>query len=171
MLLRGQGLALVFEHFEGVDDLGPRIGRVYHVVYEATTGGDVGIHEEAFVLLNELRPLGLRLVVLADLVAVDDVDRTLGAHHGDLPGGPGVVDVSLQVLAAHGDVRPAVCLADEDADLWHGGLRIGVEELRSVLDYAAVLLDGARHVTRHVDEGDEGNIEGVAESNETRGLG
>ena len=84
VLLGREGLPFVVEHFEGADDLGPGVGGIDHIVDEASTGRDVGVHEEALVLFDELGTLGLRVVVTSDLVAVDDVDRALGAHDGDL---------------------------------------------------------------------------------------
>ena len=53
-----------------------------------------------------------------------------------------------------------------------GHRRLGerVEQLRAVLDDAAVLLVGARQEARHVDEGDERDVEAVAEAHEARGL-
>ena len=77
------------------------------------------------------------------LAPVDDVDRALRAHHGDLGGGPGEVDVGADVLRAHDAVRAAVGLARDDGDLGHGGFGEGVEQLGAVADDAAVLLLGA----------------------------
>ena len=39
-----------------------------------------------------------------------------------------------------------------------------------MLDDPAVLLNGARHIARHIDEGNEGDVEGVAEPYESSGL-
>ena len=39
-----------------------------------------------------------------------------------------------------------------------------------MLDQAAMFLRGARHEARHVDEGDDRDVEGVAEAHEARGL-
>lgn len=57
-------------------------------------------------------------------------------------------------------------LPGDDGDLWHGGLGEGEQQLGSVADDAAVLLRRARQEARHVHEGDDGNVEGVAEAHE-----
>jgi hypothetical protein len=49
-------------------------------------------------------------VGIALLVAEDDLDRALGAHHRDLGIRPGEVDVAAQVLRAHHVVGAAVGL-------------------------------------------------------------
>src|SRR5699024_11320002 len=74
---------------------------------------------------------------------VDDVRRTLGTHDRDLGGGPGEVDIGPELLRAHHTVGPAVGLAGDECDQGDGGLTIGVDELGSTSDDAAVLLIGA----------------------------
>ena len=43
MFLRWIGVALVLEHVQRGDELGPGVARLDHLVHVATTGGDVGI--------------------------------------------------------------------------------------------------------------------------------
>ena len=93
-----------------------------------------------------------------------------GPHHRDLRGRVGEVDVGADVLAAHDDVGAAVGLARDDGDPRHRRLAEGVEQLGAVLDDAAVLLVDAGQEARDVDEGDEGDVEGVAEAHEARRL-
>ena len=106
----------------------------------------------------------------ADVLAVDDLDRALGAHHRDLRRRPGVVQVAAQVLRRHDVVGAAIGLARDDRDLRHGRLGIGEEQLGAVLDQAAIFLRRARQEARHVDEGDDRDVEAVAEAHEARGL-
>ncbi len=73
-------------------------------------------------------------------------------------------------LDAHHVVGAAVGLARDDRDLRHGGLGVGEQQLGAVLDQAAILLRGARQEARHVDEGDDRDVEAVAEAHEARGL-
>jgi hypothetical protein len=47
---------------------------------------------------------------------------------------------------------------------------VGEEQLGAVLDDAAVFLRGARQEAGHVDEGDDRDVEAVAEAHEARGL-
>ncbi len=91
-------------------------------------------------------------------------------HDGDLRRREREVDVRANVLARHDVVRAAVRLAQDDGDLRHGGLGEREEQLRAVLDDAAVLLVGPRHEAGHVDERDERDVEAVAEAHEARGL-
>lgn len=94
----------------------------------------------------------------------------LGAHHGHLGSGPGVVGVTAQVLRAHHVIGAAISLARDDGDLGHGGLGIGIEQLGTVGDDAIVLLGGAGQEAGHVDQGDQGNVEGITKTDETPGL-
>jgi hypothetical protein len=102
----------------------------------------------------------------ADLLAVEDVDRALRAHDGDLAGRPGEVDVGAQVLGTHDVVGAAVGLAGDDGDLGDGGLGVGVDELGAAADDAVPLLVGAGQEARDVDEGEDRDVEGVAGAHE-----
>src|SRR5918993_3329184 len=75
----------------------PAAGAVGHddVVDEAAAGGDERVGEALAVFLGA----GLDRGGVADVGAEDDLDRTLGTHHRDLGGGPGVVHVAAHVLA------------------------------------------------------------------------
>lgn len=59
---------------------------------------------------------------------------------------------------------------DPPTYLGHGRLGVGKEELGAVADDAAVLLADPGEEARHVDEGHEGDVEGVGEAHEARGL-
>ena len=67
-------------------------------------------------------------------------------------------------------MRAAVALAEGDRHLRDRGLAIGIKEFRTVGDDGAVLLLRARQEARDVHQGDERNVEGVAEADEARGL-
>ena len=71
---------------------------------------------------------------------MQDVDRALGAHDGDLGGRPGQVEVGAQVLGAHDVVRAAERLAGDDGDQRDGGLGVRVDQLGAAADDAVVLL-------------------------------
>ena len=85
-------------------------------------------------------------------------------------GRPGVVDVAAQVLRRHDVIGAAIGLAGDDRDLRHRRLGIGEEQLGAVLDEAAIFLRRARQEARHVDEGDDRDVEAVAEAHEARRL-
>ncbi len=74
------------------------------------------------------------------------------------------------MLGTHDVVGAAVGLARDHGHLGHGRLGEGEEQLRPVLDQAAVLLRGAGQETRHVDEGHDRDLEAVAEAHEAGGL-
>ena len=105
-----------------------------------------------------------------DVAAEDHVDRALAAHHGNLGGRPGQRDVGPKVLRVHHDVRPAVGLARDDRDAGDRGLGERIEELRPAADHASVLLGRPRQESRHVDEREDREVEGVAEPYEPGGL-
>src|SRR5205814_273832 len=105
-----------------------------------------------------------------DLRTEDDAYRRLRPGDGDAARGPREVDIGAQVLRAHGDVGAAVGLAQDQRDLRHRGLGVGVNELGAVRDDAAVLLRRARQVTGDVDEAEDRDVEAIAEPHEARRL-
>mmetsp|Transcript_5902 Transcript_5902/g.14528 ORF Transcript_5902/g.14528 Transcript_5902/m.14528 type:complete len:493 (-) Transcript_5902:134-1612(-) len=140
--------------------------RLDDVVDEAARAGHEGVGEAGLVLGLAFGELGRVLLLLAK----DDLHRALGAHHRDLGIRPCEVHVAAQVLGGHHVVGAAVGFAGDDGDLGHRGLGVGVEQLGTVLDDAAVLLAGAGHEAGHIDEGDDRDVEGVAKAHEARGL-
>ena len=157
---------LVLQHVEGLDDLLPRLGGVDDLVNETAGGGDIGIHELVVVLGHHFGSLGLLVGGGLDGLASDDADGSVSAHNGDLGDGPGEDDVGAHALAVHGDVSAAVVLSHDEADLGDGGLGEGVEQLGAVTDDAVVLLIGAGHVSRDVNQGEKRDVEAVAEADE-----
>src|SRR5205085_9410551 len=67
MLLRGIGVALVLEHLQSADQLGPRLLRLDNVVNEAVRSGDVGVGELLLVLGHQLPASGLGVGAPLDL--------------------------------------------------------------------------------------------------------
>ena len=122
------------------------------------------------VLGDESGAFRSRIIRRRDRVLEDDVDRALRAHHRDLRGRPGEVHVAADVLAAHDVVGAAVGLAGDDRHLGNRRLAVGVQQLRAVLDDAAVLLTDARQEPGDVDERDDRNVEAVAGAHESRRL-
>ena len=140
------------------------------VVDVAARRGGVRVGEPLLVVGDEPRALGRRIGRGGDRVAVEDVDRALGAHHRDLRGRPREVHVAADVLAAHDVVRAAVGLARDDRQLGDRRLAVGVQQLRAVADDPAVLLVDARQEARHVDERHQRDVEAVAGPDEPRRL-
>ena len=141
--------ALALGELERADDRRPRLARVDHVVDHVVARRDVDVDQPA-VGLDQLGLLGGRVLGLLDLLAEDDLDRALGAHHGDLRGRPGDDQVGLVRAAAHHVVAGAVGLAQHDGDLRHrrGGDR--VQHLRAVADDPRRLDLRADHEAGHV---------------------
>ena len=175
MLLRRQGLALGAQQAQRADDLDAGLVRADDRVDVAALGGDVGVGERGLVLVDQL---GARLAstsppssaTFVSVLAVQDVDRALRAHHRDLRGRPGEVDVGAEVLGAHHVVGAAVGLAGDDRDQRDGRLGVGVDQLRAAADDAVPLLVGAGQEAGHVDEGQHRDVEGVAGAHEAGGL-
>src|SRR5690606_6808407 len=133
-------------------------------------GGEVRVGERVLVLGDELGPQGVGVLGGGQLTPVEDVHRALGPHDRDLRGRPGQVDVRAEVLGAHDVVGAAVRLAGDDRDQRHGGLGVGVQELGPAPDDPVPLLIGAGQEAGHVNEGEYGDVEGVAGAYEAGGL-
>ena len=74
------------------------------------------------------------------------------------------------MLGRHHDIGAAIGFARDAGHLRHRRFGIGEQQLRAVLDDAAMLLRRAGQEAGHVDEGHDGNVEGIAETHEARCL-
>ena len=101
------------------------------------------------------------------VLAVDDVHRAGRAEHCDLAGWPGEVHVRADGFGAHHDVCAAECLAQDDGDERHLRVGVGVDDLRATADDARMFLFGARLVARGVHQGDDRQVERVAQTHES----
>src|SRR5262249_2104616 len=128
------------------------------------------VGETRSVVFGEASARFFRIVGFFDLAAVDDVDGAVGTHDRDFGGGESGGDVRSGVVRGHDVVSAAGGLARNDRDLRYRRLRKNVQQLRAVLDDAAVLLPEARQEARNVDEHDQRDVEAVAEAHETSGL-
>ena len=70
------------------------------------------------------------------------------------------------MFGGHDAVGASVGFAGDYRDFGDGGFGEGVEELGSVLDDSSVFLGGAGEEAGNVFEGDQGNVEAVAEADE-----
>src|SRR5579883_2315580 len=155
---------LVLEEMEGADDLAAGLRGLDDLVDVAALRGLIGRGEPGRVVVDELLSTGLGIRSLLDVALKQNVDGALGAHHGDLGAGPGVVEVAADVLGAHDVVGAAVRLAQDDRHLGHRGLAVRVEQLGAAADDAAVLLLHAGPVAGHVHQGQQRDAEGVADA-------
>ena len=74
------------------------------------------------------------------------------------------------MLGRHHVIGAAIGLPRDHRHLRASGLGEGKQQLRAVLDDAAMLLRHAGQKSRHVDEGDDRNVEAIAEAHEARSL-
>src|SRR5271157_255186 len=170
MLLGRVLVALVLQHIERLNQLAARVSGTNYRVEIAALGGNVRIGEAFAELLDLGSAIGIRVWGLLDFVPIDDVYRAFRSHHRDFGRRPGVIHVGANVLGRHDAIRAAVSFARDDGHLGHGRLGKGEEQLRSVGDDAAELLLRAGQKSRDIFEGDQRDVEAVAEAHETRAL-
>src|SRR5207237_6192337 len=86
----------------------------------------------------------------------------LGAHAGDLGAGQGEAGVVAERPGVKAEGAPAVSLGEHEPDAGDGGRGVGMDQLGAVADYAPPLEVLPRLEPRRVDEGEDGQVEGVA---------
>src|ERR1700687_5416618 len=170
VLFLGVGVALGFQGAEGADDAGAGGGGLDYRVDVAALGGYEGVGEAVAEFGDFFAAHGFTFGLrnLFQLTFIDDVDRAFGAHDRDFRCGPGEIGVGADVLGGHDAIGAAVGFAGNDGDFGDGGFGVGEEQLGAVLDDAAEFLLRAGKETGDVFEGDERNVEGVAEAHEAR---
>src|SRR5579875_1165363 len=164
VLARRVVLALVFQRAQRSNQSRAGIARTQYFVHVAQLGGLERIGEGTPVFLGQAGALGDFIGSLLELVAKYDVDRPLGSHYCDFRAGIGEVEIAAQMLGGHHVVGAAVSLACDDRDLGYGGLAIGVQQFGAMLDNSAEFLRGTRQESRHIDKGDQRNIEAIAKT-------
>ena len=164
MLLWRVGLVLVAAAFQTLDKCLAGISRSNDVVDETKFSSAIRVVELCLILLDAL---GL---LFGCLLAIEDRHSALGSHHGNLGTLVGEVDICSELLAVHHDVGATISLAGDEGDLRHSGLGKGVEQLGTMANDAAMLLVDARHKARNVFDGDDRDVEAVAETHEACAL-
>ena len=81
-----------------------------------------------------------------------------------------VVDVSAYLLAAHHDMGSAVGFPEGYSYLRDGSLSVRIEKFGSIGNDGSVFLLGSAKEARYVHEGDNRNVEGIAEAYESGSL-
>src|SRR5437868_2987223 len=107
----GPPALLPFGDSERLDQGPTGVRGLDHVVDVASLRRDVRVCEPLDVVGDQLLTPPAAVARLLKLAPEDDVDRALGAHHGDLRARPGHVEVGADVLGAHDAVSASVCLA------------------------------------------------------------
>src|SRR2546427_11891296 len=170
MLSGRPSLPLGLQQLEIVDEHLPRLARLYHVIQVGPFCRHVRVREFLTLRLDEFLPLGCGILGLGKLVPEDDVDRSLRTHYSDLGRWPSKVGIGTDVLAAQDIVGSTVGLADNYRNLGDGGLAVGVEEFGAVADYSVMLLVDSGEEAGHINEGEDWDVEGVAEPYESCSL-
>ncbi len=140
------------------------------IVHEATLRRLVGRREFRRIFFEYLflrRGLVLRL---GKRVLEDDVHGAFRAHDRDFRRRPGQHDVRPEGLGTHSDIGPTVGLPGDQRDLGYRRLAVGIQNLGAMADDAAIFLGSPRKETGHIDQGQQGNIEGVTGPDEASGL-
>src|SRR6266478_5194316 len=166
----GVGVALGFQGAEGGDNSGAGGGGLDYGVDVAALGGYEGVGETVakFFDFFTAHRFALGFRNFFQLTLVDDVDGAFGAHDRDFRGGPREIGVGADVLGSHDAIGATVGFAGDDSDFGDGGFGEGEEQLGAVLDDAAEFLLRAGEEAGDVLEGDERDVESVAEAHEAR---
>ncbi len=131
VFLGGQGVALGSELGQTAADAETGVARLNHIIDVAILSCLIRIGEELVVLVLLLGDEGLHVLTSfllgLSLLGIQHSSSTRGTHHGDLSRGPCVVQVGVELLRAHHDVRTTVGLTQGDGDLGYGSLAISVE--------------------------------------------
>jgi hypothetical protein len=92
--------------------------------------------------------------------------------HGPRTGFQALIERQIRADRAgtHDDVLAAVGLADDDLNARHRRVAVGVERLDAVTDGPVVLLLHPRQEARHVYQGDQRGVEGIAGRDEPGGF-
>src|SRR5256712_2455659 len=171
VLLRRSSLSLRAEDAKGVDHARPGLRRFDDVIEVTHPRGNVRVREPVSIFAHELLLPGLRILRVLDLLLEDDLDRAFRTHDRKRGGRPSEIEAPADVLRPHDVVRAAVRFSRYHGDLRDRGLTEGKQELRPVPDDPAVLLFHPGKETGHVDEGEERDVEAVAEPDEPSRLG
>jgi hypothetical protein len=128
---------LVAQHGERAGDALARPERHDDLVEIAALGGNERRQEALLVFLGAFGDH----VGVGEVGAEDDLDRPLGAHHGNLRRGPGIVDVGADMLRRHHVIGAAEGFAGDHGDERHGTLAVGEQKFGAMLDQPAVFRD------------------------------
>ena len=91
MLLPGQFINFVFEHFETADEFFAGFGRNDHFVDKAAVSCTIGIGKFGSVLVDFFLELGFRILGICDLFFEDDLCGALRSHDCYFSGRPSEV--------------------------------------------------------------------------------
>src|SRR5262249_50731654 len=99
------------------DQLAAGLARLDHFVEKSAACGDVRVRELLAELVHLFGAHRRRIPGSVELALIQNVDRTVRPHHGELGGRPGVVEVGPDLLARHHALRSPLPLAPHHAHL------------------------------------------------------
>ena len=168
-LLRSQ-FAFAVHRFKSKRKITPRLGWLNNFVDEAPSSGNIGVGKCLAILFDQLLTARGLVVRGFDFMAKNNFGCAFGSHHRDLRSRPRHHAVCTETFGAHGDVCAAIGLAQDHRDLGNRGSRIGKKEFGAVANDATAFLLNSRKKSRHIDKGQQRNIECIAEAHEARCL-
>ena len=136
-------ITLVGDHLECVYQARTGFTRFDDIIDETPGCSDVRIGKVRPVFGNQFCPAVFHILRFGEFFAEDDVDRPFRTHHGDLCGGPGKIDITTYMFAAHHVIGTTVSFAGHDGQLGNCGFAVGEQQFRPMADDAAVFLPGA----------------------------
>src|SRR5262249_43970217 len=155
---------LVRENTKGTAETPACVLRTDDIIDEATVGSDERISKLIAVFGSAAIDLFL------GKPAVEHFDGTFSAHHCNFSIGPCVIEITAQVLGVHYDIGTTIGFTRDDGDFGNGGFGVGIEQLCTMFDDAAMLLRYAGEEAGYVDESDNGNTKRIAETYEAGGF-
>src|SRR5207245_4396072 len=101
-----------------------------------------------------------------DFVAEDYVDRCIGTHYCYFGRWPGKVHVGPDVLASKHVVGASIRLSYDYSKFGNRGFAVGVEEFGPMPNYPVVFLIYSRQEPGNIHQGQDRDVERIAESDE-----
>ncbi len=160
----------ILQHFQRPDDLRAGFLRADQTVQLSLRCCVIRGRELFLVFLYFFLPYSLFIFGRVNFFAVEDAHRPLGAHDGNLRGGPSQNDIRAHFPAVHRGIRASVGFADYARDLGDRGLFPGIEHLGPMADDPFMLLFDSRKIPGDIDERNQRNIEAVAGPDEAGGI-
>jgi len=149
----------ILQCLEGSDEFVPGNRRIDHLIDEPFLVGNIGIGDLAAVFLGQLFAHGRRIFRFSQLLPVEDGYGAFRTHDGYLGGRPGKIEVSSQVFAVHHTVCSTVRFAEDDGNLGHRGIGVGIKQFGPVPDDPVVLLVEPGEESGYIREGRQRDVE------------
>ena len=150
---------LVLQLCQCTADAEARVAGFDDVVNVSLCSSLIGVCEKFVVFAFFLGEKSFGVSLCLCLFCTENGDGTAGTHHGDFSRRPSIVQVGLELLAAHHDVTATIALTECHRYLRHCSLTIGKEQLGSMINDGIVLLACSRQEARHVNQRNDRDVE------------